>query len=235
MTSLVLFFRASIFIFPFPTETLVRNHVVLLKGACYLLFPGYVFKHHRLNIAPRLHERTQIPVHPHVCGAVATGTSCGSQSSGSSPRVWGGLRHPHNKRGFDRFIPTCVGRFSKSQEGISLYKVHPHVCGAVIKVTIAEAKETGSSPRVWGGLRHPHNKRGFDRFIPTCVGRFADQAGEAWARKVHPHVCGAVVLIMQSAIAEGGSSPRVWGGSPFSFSGKKRKWFIPTCVGRLDR
>ncbi len=109
--------------------------------------------------------------------------------------------------------------------------VHPHVCGACHPRFRPGTIDLGSSPRVWG-LQFPAGVvRKDDRFIPTCVGLARSPGLPPSLRSVHPHVCGACMMLIASRLLPSGSSPRVWGlllaGCPEH--GTVR--FIPTCVG----
>ena len=108
-----------------------------------------------------------LPVHPHVCGELTGPRSRGCCPGGSSPRVWG-TREINRKRGFFcRFIPTCVGNSVGVYLLVSLFPVHPHVCGELISRVRGSRSWFGSSPRVWGTLfmfymktRKPTSKSG---------------------------------------------------------------------------
>ncbi len=135
--------------------------------------------------------------------------------------------------GKERFIPTCVGRFSCRRSWARLRPVHPHVRGAVFVCASVEALSSGSSPRAWGGCEPRRQTRSHARFIPTCVGRFLNPCPIGRGCSVHPHVRGAVGIERPLDDRVVGSSPRAWGGFEWarvdSWSGR----FIPTCVGRF--
>ncbi len=173
------------------------------------------------------------PVHPHGCGAVDVSPASSTPRSGSSPRVWGGLIPVSQVEAHPRFIPTGVGRFTRSLRARAQRTVHPHGCGAVDGRTSLPRWTDGSSPRVWGGSDAPAVVREARRFIPTGVGRFVLVGIDAFAPTVHPHGCGAVFLQSSSATGLHGSSPRVWGGSSKRQVIVHERRFIPTGVGRF--
>ncbi len=111
------------------------------------------------RLTQRLSARGGCPVHPHGCGAVGTFWSRSSGQAGSSPRVWGGCRWPSCGHRGARFIPTGVGRFSRSRCTRTSPTVHPHGCGAVAIVRGEDGMPPGSSPRVWGGSRRKRRTR----------------------------------------------------------------------------
>ena len=73
------------------------------------------------------------------------------------------------------------------------------------------------------------------RFTPACVGNAAAHPPRRSSRPVHPRVCGERGRSLLRAMAERGSSPRVWGtrGRAGRLSPPSR--FIPACVGNADR
>ena len=110
-------------------------------------------------------------VHPHTCGAYCAKASTSAFASGSSPHLWGILKHT-------LWIVLWT-------------TVHPHTCGAYNAMRFQAFKPFGSSPHLWGILNrailridiyavHPHTCGAYvsktskmpagHRFIPTPVG-----------------------------------------------------------------
>ncbi len=153
--------------------------------------------------------------------------------AGSSPRVWGTLSDLSYAAHYDRFIPTCVGNISTSDEGYVLPAVHPHVCGEHLLYDICDDRNCGSSPRVWGTFIEALLEVREDRFIPTCVGNISGPSRKSGKRAVHPHVCGEHFIVERINPLTYGSSPRVWGTYWQPEPHSKGVRFIPTCVGNI--
>ena len=186
------------------------------------------------NIRRVISRQRPLPVHPHVCGEHFGNRRNFNRDGGSSPRVWGTC-DPHHRQRYippvhphvcgehsptrrdgaydDRFIPTCVGN-------MSLYQT----CSAVT---------SGSSPRVWGTCRIPHETGRSGRFIPTCVGNMRQRPLLAAIPAVHPHVCGEHGASRRKRVIVIGSSPRVWGTCGKHRATTSPARFIPTCVGNM--
>ena len=109
-------------------------------------------------------------VHPHACGEYLTRRGISGTKDGSSPRVWGILARPSCGNLPARFIPTRVGNTLPSLSSRALWPVHPHACGEYQLGPLFASSQTGSSPRVWGILRHFLSPILSVRFIPTRVG-----------------------------------------------------------------
>ena len=113
--------------------------------------------------------------------------------------------------------------------------VHPHVHGELRILHTGLESHVGSSPRAWGTLRECRAPGRLDRFIPTCMGNSQRRCCWRRYRPVHPHVHGELVLAVDLAPPEEGSSPRAWGtrGPDRITLGVGR--FIPTCMGNSGR
>ena len=134
-----------------------------------------------------------------------------SGSDGSSPRVWGTLRHTRSSSDQSWFIPTGVGNSQSRSRPRYAGSVHPHGCGELWISRMYRGIPVGSSPRVWGTRRRNRS--------PMPI----------WS--VHPHGCGELIYNSSSGAYAGGSSPRVWG-TPISMRAPgSGLWFIPTGVG----
>ena len=178
---------------------------------------------------PLTHHATS--VHPHVCGERLTGLCRSNGHGGSSPRVWGTLLLFRQRRGRQRFIPTCVGNAFLATLPCGGTSVHPHVCGERSLRNRDCLGRGGSSPRVWGTPDFTGVTEFETRFIPTCVGNAAALQVYFPAVSVHPHVCGERLSCRLPYCFSSGSSPRVWGTLDPCSSRLYRFRFIPTCVG----
>ena len=172
------------------------------------------------------------PVHPRVCGELASYAHRLAGLSGSSPRVRG---TPEGARRFERrhrFIPACAGNSVAPRAPRRARPVHPRVCGELAKQVRERGLQPGSSPRVRGTRSlvtadslptavHPRVcgelGKAVDafgvggRFIPACAGNSAWPDSEAAAETVHPRVCGELLTCWPALGVGFGSSPRVRG------------------------
>ena len=89
-------------------------------------------------------------VHPHACGEYHQHLTETLRHHGSSPRVWGILRRAVDGALQTRFIPTRVGNTEAMSSPWPDTSVHPHACGEYTPRLGRTARNTGSSPRVWG-------------------------------------------------------------------------------------
>ena len=132
------------------------------------------------------------PVHPHACGAdlmlsrsykssyrfipthvgqTLQAATPAQYGAGSSPRMWG--------------RPAASRRFRRASA------VHPHACGADVRVKF--------------NIFVPA------RFIPTHVGQTLIHPQIIHIIPVHPHACGADKGFCSVILQDDGSSPRMWG------------------------
>ena len=117
-------------------------------------------------------------VHPHGCGEHAGLWLSAGFCAGSSPRVWGTRLWLSAGLSASRFIPTGVGNTHRVVMELLTGAVHPHGCGEHCCYWYAPCLESGSSPRVWGTLDLPGDRRDEGRFIPTGVGNTTQLASK---------------------------------------------------------
>ncbi|MDB5033320.1 MAG: hypothetical protein JWQ98_561 [Chlorobi bacterium] len=161
-----------------------------------------------------------------------------SDSSGSSPRMWGDQPILLDCWIISRFIPTHVGRSNFVIPQRRSFTVHPHACGEIFWKLITVADTAGSSPRMWGDPTGEGSYQRHVRFIPTHVGRSLAAGTASWSWSVHPHACGEIFGVITPPYSWIGSSPRMWGDPTIGGKEDLRGRFIPTHVGRschLDR
>ena len=120
----------------------------------------------KLYIATQLHTQD----HPHACGDKLGTAFFLTVSAGSSPRVWGQDPIVHSRNITCRIIPTRVGTSRLFKLALDTEKDHPHACGDKMYLHLAQNKQLGSSPRVWGQVASCHFYHLFYRIIPTRVG-----------------------------------------------------------------
>ena len=81
------------------------------------------------NILLFMAKVTILAVHPRVCGEHNLQPLCLCQNDGSSPRMRGTLSSRRYSVYRVRFIPAYAGNISSNLETLSIYAVHPRVCG----------------------------------------------------------------------------------------------------------
>ena len=76
---------------------------------------------------------------------------------------------------------------------------------------MVDARGEGSSPRVRGEDPETFTREGSPRIIPAGAGRSHSRDGRRAARRDHPRGCGEKAFMLDPALDEMGSSPRVRG------------------------
>ena len=118
------------------------------------------------------------PVHPRVCGELASRASTPAASNGSSPRVRGTPQERFDPPPAVRFIPACAGN---------------SIAGNGTQLNV-----NGSSPRVRGTRHLVHRDRDLVRFIPACAGNSSMANVMSCSTTVHPRVCGELARLGRS-------------------------------------
>ena len=140
---------------------------------------GAVVHNYKLRITPTCvgkaseSTRKSFPAkdHPHMCGESPMTPASTSESMGSPPHVWGKLIILFQIIKDRRITPTCVGK-APYEELIHIRRQdHPHMCGESVMVPVAQGKQTGSPPHVWGKLMENCPLAEESRITPTCVGK----------------------------------------------------------------
>ena len=108
--------------------------------------------------------------HPHACGDKYLSLSHFLILSGSSPRVWGQGSIILLGLSLIGIIPTRVGTSTAPLLPTVVRKDHPHACGDKSPLERCYSCARGSSPRVWGQVRHDLRINCRNRIIPTRVG-----------------------------------------------------------------
>ncbi len=149
--------------------------------------------------------------HPHACGDKFLEPYQGHPVKGSSPRVWGQGNKIFYAFITDGIIPTRVGTRTSPRKIALCSRDHPHACGDKVCPTALKLHSRGSSPRVWGQVRHDLRIYCRNRIIPTRVGTRAVDLSCYRYSQDHPHACGDKRHILTRRLTPQGSSPRVWG------------------------
>ena len=170
-------------------------------------------------------------VHPRVCGEHLESDDGTEETLGSSPRVRGTRRSPHNGHLFNRFIPACAGNTHHQCKYLQAAWVHPRVCGEHIRSFAAIWQRQGSSPRVRGTPHAQAFQSAAHRFIPACAGNTINAVYGKRQDKVHPRVCGEHLFHDYFFIVAAGSSPRVRGTLEPLPHEQMAGRFIPACAG----
>ena len=150
-------------------------------------------------------------VHPHGCGERSRAWHIGTRYTGSSPRLWGTRLFHTSACSTSRFIPTAVGNATRSLLRPAAAAVHPHGCGERPSGGGQPVAQAGSSPRLWGTLKHIRTPTSENRFIPTAVGNAENTKHSPQDHPVHPHGCGERNNGENGTKQTAGSSPRLWG------------------------
>ena len=173
-------------------------------------------------------------VHPHVCGEIPLSGLTRHSNVGTSPRLWGDSSTQINQSARAGYIPTSVGRFQLDAKMVTVWAVHPHVCGEILLNVCDLGRVNGTSPRLWGDSKTGHIRHHWKRYIPTSVGRLPGQRANRREQPVHPHVCGEIDPVYDRDKYEEGTSPRLWGDFRVRCLVSRRCRYIPTSVGRLE-
>ena len=123
----------------------------------------------RLTFSDDFHAKTA--VHPHACGEIRLITRSRFTTAGTSPRLWGDFINGRKGVPQYRYIPTLVGRLTTTSVSYFRVTVHPHACGEINNHICQLFQGDGTSPRLWGDCRQPHQYNIHLRYIPTLVGR----------------------------------------------------------------
>ena len=154
------------------------------------------------------------PVHPRVCGELATVATSTPPNSGSSPRVRGtrddsgpgpapATVHPRvcgelRARQSPTVIvngssPRVRGTLGLAGGLLALVRFIPACAGNSAERPAARVHYCGSSPRVRGTLQQRAVLAVVQRFIPACAGNSTVTRSPAVPPAVHPRVCGELV------------------------------------------
>ena len=178
--------------------------------------------------------RSQLTVHPRVCGEHEGCFGEVVEVFGSSPRVRGTQHGGDRVFGMGRFIPACAGNTLRPRPPRCSATVHPRVCGEHIVAESANRTICGSSPRVRGTRRAGGVFTSPPRFIPACAGNTAETSLAPRTSPVHPRVCGEHISCIRTSSGKNGSSPRVRGTQSTLAGGRPHERFIPACAGNTD-
>ena len=156
-------------------------------------------------------RRGHQPVHPRVCGELASADRGGGIRAGSSPRVRGTPDQRLDVAPHLRFIPACAGNSERDGRILIVMPVHPRVCGELPQYGRGRHWFAGSSPRVRGTRECACRAGALNRFIPACAGNSLFESRDSTQPPVHPRVCGELADV----------APRR----------RSDRRFIPACAG----
>ena len=170
--------------------------------------------------------------HPRACGANWCENANTVGERGSSPRMRGkrtghrDIAQPH------RIIPAHAGQTPKSAKTATSETDHPRACGANDMYLHLLMELAGSSPRMRGKLRLQHSPKIRLRIIPAHAGQTAYGARSTFVGTDHPRACGANLASRRFHHGLSGSSPRMRGKPPLSFSCWTAPRIIPAHAGQ---
>ena len=177
----------------------------------------------------------ELRAHPRVCGENSTPRSVATVWAGSSPRVRGKRREPHQGPRHLGLIPACAGKTNRSTPGRKELPAHPRVCGENRGVMTAPNQGGGSSPRVRGKRPVRLNAPPPLGLIPACAGKTAEYPADYYGRRAHPRVCGENFTGPPARVRRRGSSPRVRGKRGAGEFAVAVCGLIPACAGKTMR
>ena len=115
------------------------------------------------------------------------------RSARFTPTPVGNTYHYHS-RGCQslRFTPTPVGNTRPSGRNMASISVHPHACGEHIRGPVAQSRQRGSPPRLWG-TRIAQKRARNDTVHPHACGEHGNWRMRTRGLAVHPHACGGTL------------------------------------------
>ena len=143
-----------------------------------------------------------------------------------------------------RNIPAYAGKTKLRMRFDADEAEHPRVCGENIKNGLQTLGDFGTSPRMRGKLNSAATKAGKKRNIPAYAGKTSGHPRQPPPPAEHPRVCGENRLILWSATATRGTSPRMRGKPPSkridgaeirnipAYAGKTRSHVSDWCFSR---
>ena len=117
---------------------------------------------------------------------------------------------------------------------ISMYTVHPRVCGEHWCIKTHYAHRSGSSPRLRGTFFFSHSFLPLYRFIPASAGNILCFLHNGSKKAVHPRVCGEHTVFLPLARQFYGSSPRLRGTCLMYLLIVMIYRFIPASAGNIS-
>ncbi len=173
--------------------------------------------------------------HPHAGGENRGNSRPRSSSNGPSPRGWGERWRGDWRSGFERTIPTRVGRTCGSHRESKHDADHPHAGGENRGSSAPRTRTDGPSPRGWGERTWRRGRCWRSRTIPTRVGRTRTGVRSPTSASDHPHAGGENWFCIWTRCRNIGPSPRGWGELEDPELGLHDRRTIPTRVGRTCR
>ena len=170
-------------------------------------------------------------VHPRGCGEPFYCPLSAPTMPGSSPRVRGTRDGTVRRRRSDRFIPAGAGNPYPGPSQTAIPPVHPRGCGEPNNLAPQSGTFTGSSPRVRGTPVVCVCVLSCARFIPAGAGNPRLCASLPRWFAVHPRGCGEPVYTSPGHGLAQGSSPRVRGTPPATWTKRLALRFIPAGAG----
>ena len=171
------------------------------------------------------------PIYPRVCGGTLRRLYRLTDVQGLSPRVRGNRCRTTAPPFTCRSIPACAGEPRRARWWWPTSGVYPRVCGGTPRVSKAERRAKGLSPRVRGNPDLEIDPLIRPRSIPACAGE--PDGGQAVEHddQVYPRVCGGTRQRLKSVTGDGGLSPRVRGNHHQAEFLPGDPGSIPACAG----
>ena len=129
-------------------------------------------------------------------------------------------------------IPACAGKPPRQNQGCTIARVYPRVCGETRPHQNLDERGRGLSPRVRGNLPNRHQKIVPIGSIPACAGKPEMADYQLRPKPVYPRVCGETGGLPTGIAAASGLSPRVRGNLWRLTDRWAQVGSIPACAGK---
>ena len=109
---------------------------------------------------------------------------------GTPPHAWGRSSASISAGSVIGYTPTRVGKIKKSCCIHPPMRVHPHVRGEDIQLSLYDPDIVGTPPPAWGKVMFHAVPFIYYRYTPTRVGKSWKRRRSLPSSRVHPHACG---------------------------------------------
>ena len=172
--------------------------------------------------------------HPRACGEHRTQRVCADTERGSSPRMRG-TPWIDRVRGVQAgIIPAHAGNTNPQRQANCLARDHPRACGEHGTKGAKDKSKAGSSPRMRGTHDLYHDVNAERGIIPAHAGNTIRADARGSFRRDHPRACGEHPVQKSTALANGGSSPRMRGTRTGRRTRTRREGIIPAHAGNTS-
>ena len=150
-------------------------------------------------------------VYPRACGGTDAWFNHPRYTLGLSPRLRGNRECIMSKKHKKRSIPAPAGEPRCGKGWSLMLRVYPRACGGTTMVIPSPTPRAGLSPRLRGNRIAVEGDRGLDGSIPAPAGEPTLYYEQVDAAMVYPRACGGTGFAADTAMRQGGLSPRLRG------------------------